>query len=236
MSSVMNSRKAMVAASVMLLAGAVAFAADMPSGRTLAKIKKDRNGQVSLKQVANYNNYKSEEYYHATIKNLTNPADIRQLKMDHGMLNIDEVFDGGILHGQIERGDSVITIDLTGPDGTHTVSFPARFEVHSAPRTPGVEIDTFATNMYQIEGVLSGDSIFSSLRLVGGTGNGYDSPGQMSIIDKGDSVLVDSFFNIGYRIEYTGAEGGPLAGQSDVVEGKVTMRSYPAKRAATAGR
>jgi hypothetical protein len=236
MSNVFRPKSVFVAASALLLVGAVAFAG-VQTDKPLAKVKKDRNGNVSFKQVAGYTGYETDHEYHIKIKELTDPKAIHDLKMKHHQLNINEELAGGVLNGVIERGDSLITVDITGT-GTaegfhHTVSFPAKFEVHSALHDPSAEIDTFRTNMYQIEGVATGDKMFSSLRLVGGTGNGYPSPGQMTLIDKGDSVLVDSFFNIGYRIEFTGADGGPLAGVQDSFEGTVTMRAHGTEQQVT---
>jgi hypothetical protein len=236
MSNVFRPKSVFVAASALLLAGAVAFAG-VQTDKPLAKVKKDRNGNVSFKQIAGYTGYDTDHEYHIKIKELTDPQAIYDLKMKHHQLGINEEVIGGVLHGLIERGDSTITVDITGT-GTaagfhHTVSFPAKFEVHSEPHDSSQEIDTFRTNMYRIEGVATGDKMFSSLRLVGGTANGFESPGQMTLIDKGDSVLVDSFFNIGYRIEFTGADGGPLAGVKDSFEGTVTMRSYGTEQAVT---
>ncbi|HYG64978.1 MAG TPA: hypothetical protein VEL74_20515 [Thermoanaerobaculia bacterium] len=239
MSNVFRPKSVFVAASAMLLAGAVAFAG-VQTDKQLARVKKDRNGNVSFKQVAGYTGYETDNEYHAKIKELTDPQAIYELKMKHHQLNIEHELNGGVLHGSIERGGSLITIDIVGT-GTaagfhHSLTFPAKFEVHSEPHDPSVEIDTFRTNMYRIEGAAGGDSLFSSLRLVGGTANGFASPGQMTLIDKGDSVLVDSFFNIGYRIEFTGADGGPLAGVQDSFEGTVTMRAHGTEQAVTGGK
>jgi hypothetical protein len=232
MSNVFRPKSVFVAASALLLAGAVAFAG-VPAEKNLAKVKKDRHGQVSFKQIAGYTGYASDNEYHAKIKNLTDPDEIYALKLEHNQLSINEEVLGGVLHGAIESGNSSVTVHLTGTEVAHSVTLPARFEVHSAPHNPGAEIDTFATDMYRIEGALSNDRVFRSLHLVGGSGNGYPSPGQMTLIDKGDSVLVDSFFNIGYRIEFVGADGGPLAGQSGVIEGSVTMRAHGTEQAVT---
>jgi hypothetical protein len=225
-------KRVLAAASVLFLAGALAAAgANQGVARKLAKIKKQPDGTVSLKQVGNYNDYKDNDDYHAAIKNLTDPDAIAKLKADHNQINIFEEELGGILNGRIERGTSVVTFDVTGAgplEGFHHVfSMPANFEVHSARNRPGAEIDTFRTNMYRMEGQGS-DEMFESIRIVAGTANGYPSPGQMSLISQGDSVLVDSFFNVGFRLEVKGAQGGPFDGIEQTFEGKVTMRSHAA--------
>lgn len=222
-------KRVVVAAVSLLLAGALAASAAEVQERHLARVKKQPDGTVPLKQVAGYTGYDSDKEYHAKIKNLTDPQAIAALKAKHFQLVVGPELNGGILNGTIEIGDSVVQFDVTG-GGTltgfhHVFTMPAKFEVHSAPHKPGADIDTFETNMYRIEGSGS-DDVFASLRLVGGTGNGYPSPGQMTLISKGDEVVVDSFFNVGFRLEFTGAKGGPFEGVSDAVEGNVTMRSY----------
>ena len=224
-----RSKRVIVAAASLFLAGALAVSAADVQERHLARVKKQPDGTVPLKQVAGYTGYDSDKEYHAKIKNLTDPLAIAALKAKHFQLVVGPELNGGILNGTIEIGDSVVQFDVTG-GGTlegfhHVFTMPAKFEVHSAPHKPGADIDTFETNMYRIEGSGS-DDVFASLRLVGGTGNGYPSPGQMTLISKGDEVVVDSFFNVGFRLEFTGAKGGPFEGVSDAVEGNVTMRSY----------
>lgn len=228
MSNASRQKRIVAAASALLLVGALAAAAG-GNERHLARIKKSPDGSVSLKQIAGYTGYASDAEYHAQIKELTDPQAIAALKAKHRQLNITQELEGGILNGKIEIGDSVVTFDVTG-GGTlagfhHVFTMPAKFQVDSAPHRPGAEIDTFETNMVRIEGEGS-DDLFESIRLVGGTANGYPSPGQMSLISKGDEVIVDSFFNVGFRLEMKGAKGGAFDGLDNTVEGNVTMRSY----------
>ena len=110
----------------------------------------------------------------------------------------------------------------------HTIDLPASFEVHSAPRK-GASVETFDTNMYRIQGEGKSE-VFEYFRLVGGTANGYPSPGQMTLTSVGDNqVMVESFFNIGFRIEFKGAKEGPFAGLEDKIEGAVIMRAHAAE-------
>ncbi len=207
--------------------------------RDLARVKKQPDGTVSFKQIAGYTGYDSDKEYHAKIKNLTDPQAIAALKAKHFQLVIVNEIDGGILGGQIEIGTSQVQFDVTGGGSlsgfSHRITMPARFEVHSAPHSGG-DIDTFDTNMYRIEGATTqGDNVFRSIRLIGGTANGYPSPGQMSLIESGeDDIIVASFFKVGFRLELEGAEGGPLAGFRDVIEGQVTMRAHAEDSNATA--
>lgn len=235
----MLNRKTFVAIIALVLAGAVAFAG-VPAEKQLAhltRVHKKADGTVDLKQVAGYTGYESDNEYHAKIKNTTDPEEIARLKAKHNQLNILEENPGGMLHGVVESGTSVVTFELTGVgrlEGlTDTISMPARFEVHSSPQT-GADIDTLETNMYRIEGAtVRGDKVFEYIRLVGGTGNGYNSPGQMTLITKGNQVMVDSFFNVGFRLDFKGAAGGPLDGIEDSIEANVTMRAHGDQQAVT---
>jgi hypothetical protein len=232
MSNVHRSKLVSLAAMILMLVGALAVAGADES--RLARVKKLPDGTVSFKQIAGYTGYDSDEEYHAKIKNLTDPQAIAALKAKHFQLAIVDELGGGILGGQIEIGTSQVQFDVTGGGSLsgfrHKITMPARFEVHSAPHNSGGEIDTFDTNMYRIEGATTAsDNVFRSIRLVGGTANGYPSPGQMSLISSGeDDVIVQSFFKVGFRLELEGADGGPLAGFRDTIEGQVTMRAHAA--------
>lgn len=232
-----SQKRVFVTGVALLLAGALAVsAAETEKARPLARVKKQADGTVSFKQIANYTGYESSNEYHAKIKELTDPLAIAQLKAKHNQLNVTDVLDGGILGGMIESGNSVVIFEVTGGGSLegfhHVITLPAKFEVHSARHDPSQEIDTFETNLYRIESGVGSDEVFDSIRLVGGTGNGYPSPGQMTLISKGDEVLVDSFFNVGFRLEVAGGEKGPLAGFQGTIEGSVTMRSSAANGAA----
>jgi hypothetical protein len=230
MLSSIRQKRVLVAAVLLSLAGALAVsAADTNPQRHLAKIKKHPDGSLPLKEIANYNDYSSDADYHAEIKELTDPEAIAKLNAKHGQINVTQELNGGILNGTMEIGTSVVTFDVTG-GGTlqgfqHTFTMPANFEVDSAPHNSTSDIDTFETNMVNIQGSGS-DDLFESIQLVGGTANGYPSPGQMTLITQGDQVTVDSFFNVGFRLTIKGAAGGPFAGVVETVEGNVTMRSY----------
>jgi hypothetical protein len=223
------------AASALLLASLAMAGTPAAKEKRPVRIKKDANGTVSFKAIAVNTSYKSEREVHAEVQD---PVRRAQIKAEHYGLTVAQEYNGGHLNGKVEIGDSWVDFDVTG-DGTqgtfqHTIKLPARFEVHSAPNNPGAEIDTFATDMNRIEGQSSsGDGVFEYIRLVGGTANGYPSPGQMTIISRGDVVEVDSFFNVGFRLEFKGAAGGPLDGIEDSMEGSVIMRAHQAESSAS---
>lgn len=140
---------------------------------------------------------------------------------------------GGSLGGDIETFTSelVLQINGTGPvagySRTLTLSNVA-VEVHSGRQPPGTS-QSFATDMVRIQGQLqSGDPDFAQLEIIGGTANGFPSPGHTSaILDTVDNVwTIDSQFEVGYEIRFVGATGGPLDGYSGVYSGTVHMQAF----------
>lgn len=123
---------------------------------------------------------------------------------------------GGMLGGEQELFEASMlwlvkgTGDLSG--FTRTLTIPMAFETHSAPRTPGDPIQSFATDIFQMQGVLHpGDPDFDQLQVVAGVNHGLPSPGQTTLIRRpGGSFSVDSFFDVTYRIDFVGAPGGAL--------------------------
>ena len=69
-----------------------------------------------------------------------------------------------------------------------------------------------------------GDPDFDLLRITAGNGFGLPSPGHTTLTQQpGGNWNVDSFFDITYRIDFVGAPGGSLAGQSDSQVGTVRL-------------
>jgi hypothetical protein len=113
---------------------------------------------------------------------------------------------------------------LVMPAGSGVASFPtpsfgaigSTYEVHAAPRTPFVPVQTYATDMFrmfsQIVGV--GDPDFDLLRLVAGTDFGLPSPGQTKLTQVGPNWNVESFYDVTYRIDFVGRAGGTFGGMS----------------------
>jgi hypothetical protein len=236
MSNTSRPKRVLVAATSALLLASLALASSSaPREKRHVLVKKEADGTVSFKNVARNTGYTSEAEVHAQI---TDPQRRAEIRAEHYGLVVNQEYSGGSLNGKVEIGDSLVDFQVTGAGALegfkYTITMPAKFEVHSAPNHPGAEIDTFETNMNRIEGQTSGgDSVFEYVRLVGGTANGYPSPGQMTLISKGDQVEVDSFFKVGFRLEFKGAAGGPLEGISDSVEGSVTMRAHEADSSKT---
>jgi hypothetical protein len=155
-----------------------------------------------------------------------------ELEARHGrFLNVQRRT-GGSLGGEVETFDSTVQLKITGRGPLagwgRTISVPTRCETHVGPRTPGDPVQSFPTVMYHIEGRVTGDPDFDSLHIVGGSANGYHSPGHTTLTDRGDGTFqVDSTFNVSFRLEYQGSEKGALKGASGETEKTVVVTAVP---------
>ena len=87
-------------------------------------------------------------------------------------------------------------------------------------------MQTFNTNMELIQGSISGDPDFASFQVIGGTANGFSSPGTTTLTRQSNGTFnVSSTFNVGYVIKFVGASGGRLAGRSGTTQGTVVMQA-----------
>jgi len=83
--------------------------------------------------------------------------------------------------------------------------------------------------MVQLQGSLpGGDPDFASLQIVAGSGfdPGLASPGHTTLTRQGppgSHFVVDSFFDISYRIDFVGTAGGVLDGASGSSQGQIRM-------------
>lgn len=138
-----------------------------------------------------------------------------------------------VLGGEISTFDSEITIRLTGNGPLEgyegSVTIPAKSEAHAGPWTMEDKPISFDTEMMRLEGQLERgtESDFSYLRVVAGTEYGYPSPGHTTATTQdGETYVVDSMFEMGFRIEYVGAPGGPLEGYEGAFEGTAVMKAF----------
>jgi hypothetical protein len=108
-----------------------------------------------------------------------------------------------------------------------TLQIPISFETHVAPRTPGAPVQSFATDMFKLQGQLPpGDPDFDLLRITAGDGFGLPSPGHTTLTQQPGSMWsVDSFFDITYRIDFVGHPGGHVGGMSGSTTGTIRMQT-----------
>jgi hypothetical protein len=147
---------------------------------------------------------------------------------------------GGTLDGDVERFDSGLVIRMTGTGElapfAKEIELDVACETHTGPRggiivtksATGEKLqlppEHFQTDMNLLQGTLTGDTDFANLTITAGTGNGLSSPGQCTTTDLGDGTyMIDSFFDITYQIDFTGAPGGRLDGLSGTTTGRVAM-------------
>jgi hypothetical protein len=138
---------------------------------------------------------------------------------------------GGPLGGETETFTSTAVFQLTGTGalaGWHRLlTVPLNVQIATAPRTPGAPVQSFQTDMLVIQGSIgSGDPDFASFQLVGGTNNGFPSPGSTTLTRQSDGTFnVDSTFKVGYSIRFVGASGGRLRGYGGTSQGSVNMQA-----------
>lgn len=137
----------------------------------------------------------------------------------------------GSLGGEIEKAQSNLVLEMSGTDtlaGFHrTVTVPARFETHTAPRDLGARTQTFETAMWSLEGEIQGDPDFAFLRVEAGEAFGLPSPGKTTLTRQSDgSFVVDSRFEIHYRITFQGDPEGRLRGFGGTTESSVDVVAF----------
>jgi hypothetical protein len=217
-----------------IVLGALVVAGSLWAGdnASIPVIRKGQQAQQSVSQaiidvIDHYHSTDRENAYHAKINDPSVPWQEKcQLAIDHGRLQLLTSDLGGSLGGTRERATSVLWVHVLCPEEVAVLEIPADFVVDTAPHPEELQAMSFDTDMNAIEGKATDSTIFSVFHLVGGTANGYPSPGHTSLIPAEDgSFGVDSTFSIGYRIEFEGAKGGPLEGAAGKVESSILMKA-----------
>lgn len=133
---------------------------------------------------------------------------------------------GGDLGGEAESFDSQLLLELRGTgslDGyRRTLTLTGDQVNHSAARMPGDPVQHFQTQVSMLTASLVGDPDFTTLTLTAGAAQGLPSPGMTTLEEmSGGGFVVDSFFDVSYRIDFVGAPGGVLDGLSGTTYGTV---------------
>ena len=132
---------------------------------------------------------------------------------------------GGALGGNSETWTASMPMQMSGTGPllgyTRNLVMPISAGTsHSAPRTPFAPTQSFATDLNALQGQLPfGDPDFDLLRITAGTNFGLPSPGHTIFTQAAGGWLVDSFFDITYRIDFIGSQTGPFAGRSGSTTG-----------------
>ncbi len=138
---------------------------------------------------------------------------------------------GGPLGGETETFTSTGLFQLSGTGallGWHRLlSLPLNVQIATGPRSPGAPVQSFPTDMLIIQGAIGpGDPDFASFQIVGGTNNGFPSPGSTTLTRQSNGTFnVDSTFNVRYSIKFIGATGGRLQGYGGTTKGSVKMQA-----------
>jgi hypothetical protein len=137
---------------------------------------------------------------------------------------------GGSLGGEYEQFDATLDLTVTGTGSlagfNRHLWVPVFCETHSAPRTPGDPVQTFAVDFDSLVGELFGDPDFCTFGIKGGTGFGMQSPGQTRLIElpSGD-FAVESFFDVAYQIEFEGCPGSQLEDYTGTTTDTIRIRT-----------
>lgn len=132
--------------------------------------------------------------------------------------------------GPIDQFHGVLRLDMTGVGSQAGRFRPAFFdvfcEVRESPTRCCNNVQSFDTEMFAMQGQLPpGDPDFDLLRITAGGSFGLPSPGHTTLIRESPTTwVVDSFFDITYRIDFVGHPGGSLGGMSGSTTGTIRMQ------------
>lgn len=145
----------------------------------------------------------------------------------------DNEVGGGALGGTSTTFDALLVLRMegTGPltGFSRQIAVTVANLVDHAPRTPGDPVQSFAGEWFDLSGIVFGDPDFDTLQLAAGSFHaappGLGATTLTRIGDPGSPFLVDSFFDVPYALNYTGAPGSLLEGVSGTTTGVLRLQA-----------
>jgi cysteine-rich repeat protein len=137
---------------------------------------------------------------------------------------------GGSLGGDGHCYESLLELQVVGTGSLagfyRTLWVPVSGEVHTDPRNSGDPVETFASEVYRLQGELFGDFDFCTFRLTGGRDYGLPSPGTITLtqLPSGD-FNVYSFFDLTYQLEFEGCPDGQISDYMGTTTGTLRMET-----------
>ena len=141
-----------------------------------------------------------------------------------GTIAFDDIYiitesPGGPLGGEITDAGATLRLEMRGTGilggYSRTITMPVTMRFHTGPQATGANVQSFALDLAQAQGQIVADVDFDLLRLSAGTNFGLPSPGKAVLTRDGTGdYLVDSFFDITYRVDFVGHPGGTFSGLS----------------------
>ena len=140
---------------------------------------------------------------------------------------------GGTLGGTRETFESTLQIEaVNGQGDSATIEVPAKV-VTDTSKFNGFRMAGSAGTFQNLEADMRSIHVevhrvpcFEFLEIIGGTDNGFPSPGNITLNPQGEGTWVaDSSFNVNIRVTYIGSDDGPFKGQSGTFEGTVTVEA-----------
>jgi len=132
---------------------------------------------------------------------------------------------GGNLGGFEHSFETQVNLVLTGTGAlggfNRELNLVGDAVIHTGPRTPGDPVQNFEADWFVFSADLAADPDFASLDVTWGQDQGLPpSPGIVTLLGDDDGkFVVESFFDIAYKIDFVGAPGSPLDGLSGTTEG-----------------
>jgi hypothetical protein len=137
---------------------------------------------------------------------------------------------GGVLGGEFSQFDADLELAISGTGAlagfNRFITVPMSGQADLASRTRNDAVQSFETEMVELDGQLFGDPDFDSIQVRFGRNFGFAGAGMATLTRLGPvgaNFMVDSFFDIVYRIDFAGAPGSALEGFSGSSYGFVDL-------------